>query len=899
MTQASGGFSKVGAEATKATTNVNGFAKAYGTSYSKMPSELKEIARSMTNVTAETQKMFQGMVTAWQEQDKAQAGLKQKLMENRIGWLQLTQGAKTYQGTNAQFMAQVVALGAAQKAIQDQMRAANDMAKASFIASVGSLLAMSTQSSKIAANYKSMANPLYQANTPLLAMSGALERVARGGTASALALKQLGPTASMKELQDRTGLINQGLTRFGAVAATAGIASVLLYGNMHKAAMGNQEYADSWNRMKDAINKALQPMRDVFTAVMPVVYNFITSIANLISKFNEAHPTIAKIVAAFMLLVPAITLILSPLAIGIGLIGGLQAAFAFLAPVIMPLVTGLAAMSGTVILVTAAIVALVAAGVALYQNWDTVKAYLISAWNAIKTASAATWTAITTALTTAWNAAKTATTTAWNAISSFFSTWWAGVKSRFSSDVSAVGSALSTGWNAIKTAAITAWNGIKDGIVNAFTAVKTGIVNVWNGIKAAFDNGVNIVKTVANNFLQFFMNYTPLGYVIKTIRANWDTIKQTFQILGDSVKAIWNLLWDAIKTAVEPKLTAIKNAITTAWNAIKTGTQTAFDAIKSVLTTVWNAIKSVVMPIVDALKTGITNAWNALKTATQTAFTAIKTALTTAWNAIKAAVMPIVEALKTAITNAWNSLKSTTTSVWNAIKSALTSAWNSIKSAVTSAANSVKSTVTNIWNSVKSTTSSVWNSIKSSLSSVWNSIKSTVSSAASNVLSSVKSKFNSAKTAITKPISDAYSKVKSTISQMVRAVTGISWKVPLPKVPHINVNVKWGGPGNKIPYPSFSVKWGAYGGILDGAQLIGAGERGKEMLMPLEGKYFKPVAGMIAEQMKALNVNMAGAGAGASISVPLVLNGREIARAVVPNLDKELERQRQIRKRGF
>jgi hypothetical protein len=111
--------------------------------------------------------------------------------------------------------------------------------------------------------------------------------------------------------------------------------------------------------------------------------------------------------------------------------------------------------------------------------------------------------------------------------------------------------------------------------------------------------------------------------------------------------------------------------------------------------------------------------------------------------------------------------------------------------------------------------------------------------------------------------------------------------------------VKWGGPGNKIPYPSFSVKWGAYGGILDGAQLIGAGERGKEMLMPLEGKYFKPVAGMIAEQMKALNVNMAGAGAGASISVPLVLNGREIARAVVPNLDKELERQRQIRKRGF
>jgi len=38
---------------------------------------------------------------------------------------------------------------------------------------------------------------------------------------------------------------------------------------------------------------------------------------------------------------------------------------------------------------------------------------------------------------------------------------------------------------------------------------------------------------------------------------------------------------------------------------------------------------------------------------------------------------------------------------------------------------------------------------------------------------------------------------------------------------------------------------------------------------------------------------------GGSIEIPVILNGREIARAVVGDLDREMERNRAIRRRGI
>ncbi|HFK1685282.1 TPA: carbamoyl-phosphate synthase [Bacillus tropicus] len=215
---------------------------------------------------------------------------------------------------------------------------------------------MTTQAQRISQNYQRMANPLYNVNRAGLAVAGTLNRIANNGNAASLALRLLGPTASMKELLDMQRMINQGFMRFQMVALGAAITSYLFYGALHKANMEmNPKYAEAYNNMIEKLTKALQPMRDAFAAVMIPIYNFISAIADLVIKFNEAHPVLARFIQGMIMLVPLLTLLLSPLAIGIGLWAGMQAALASLWPIIGPVVTGLAAMSGTVWLVAAAL----------------------------------------------------------------------------------------------------------------------------------------------------------------------------------------------------------------------------------------------------------------------------------------------------------------------------------------------------------------------------------------------------------------------------------------------------------------------------------------------------------------------------------------------------------------
>ncbi|WP_141566823.1 hypothetical protein, partial [Streptococcus sobrinus] len=68
-----------------------------------------------------------------------------------------------------------------------------------------------------------------------------------------------------------------------------------------------------------------EPMVDAFAAMMIPMYNFIAGVAEMVIQFNQAHPTLAMFIQGAMMLVPALTLLLSPLAVGVGLIAGLKA----------------------------------------------------------------------------------------------------------------------------------------------------------------------------------------------------------------------------------------------------------------------------------------------------------------------------------------------------------------------------------------------------------------------------------------------------------------------------------------------------------------------------------------------------------------------------------------------
>ncbi|MGR5983427.1 phage tail protein [Bacillus cereus] len=254
----------------------------------------------------------------------------------------------------------------------------------------------------------------------------------RAGSEFANYLAKMGPQSAEEvkaiskmtdpELQKYVGLWKEKMSLARAQATTE------LQGLKEETDKKIKELQDSltplglaWERMKGAFVTAIQPMVDAFGMLMTPIVNFAAKFFELVTAFNQAHPTIALIIQAIMMLVPALTLLLSPLAIGIGLWNGMLAAWSSIWMLIGPLVTGLMAMSATVWVVSAAIVGLVAGLIYLWNTSEGFRNAVITGWQMIQTTAMTVWNFILNGvLIPIW----TAMTTYFQQILLQIQTWW-------------------------------------------------------------------------------------------------------------------------------------------------------------------------------------------------------------------------------------------------------------------------------------------------------------------------------------------------------------------------------------------------------------------------------------------------------------------------------------------
>ena len=133
------------------------------------------------------------------------------------------------------------------------------------------------------------------------------------------------------------------------------------------------------------------------------------------------------------------------------------------------------------------------------------------------------------------------------------------------------------------------------------------------------------------------------------------------------------------------------------------------------------------------------------------------------------------------------------------------------------------------WSDIKKDTSAKWDGIKTDLSTKIAAVKSVFDGLiekAASVKSALVNKFESMRSAL------------SGIVERIKNLFNFQFQLPQLRLPHIQV--QWQDAGalaqffglTKIPH--LSVAWYARGGIVDGATLIGAGEAGKEAIVPLE-----------------------------------------------------------------
>lgn len=189
-----------------------------------------------------------------------------------------------------------------------------------------------------------------------------------------------------------------------------------------------------------------------------------------------------------------------------------------------------------------------------------------------------------------------------------------------------------------------------------------------------------------------------------------------------------------------------------------------------------------------------------------------------------------------------------------------------------------RNAVVNTWTVIKDSITKAINAIKPVVTAAVRFIVSNVTGKFSSMVGTVRTIFNSVKTAITNPLNTAKTAVSNAISHIKSIINGAHLSLPHFKLPHFRINggtLPWGIGGKGSP-PSINVDWYARGGWIEDATLIGAGERGGELIWPGYAPYLDRYADAIASRMPS----GAGGGNTYNITVSGVVGPDDTARAV-------------------
>ncbi len=274
-------------------------------------------------------------------------------------------------------------------------------------------------------------------------------------------------------------------------------------------------FGGSIEKLKSSIDVLVYSLGQTLAPTIQSVINFLQG---LVDKFNALSPAQQDLIVKIGLFAAAIGPVLLIVGKLMSAVGTIMTVVPKLAGVISTVKGAFVALNAVmlanpIMIVIAAIAALVAAFIYLWNTNEEFRQFWINLWESIKQAAITAWNAIGEFLKSAWEGIRNTCQTIFNAIKTFFQTVWNGIKNIFSTAVGAVKTVVTNAWNAIKTVTSTVWNGIKSVVTGTITAIKNGIstgltaakntvTNILNGIKNAFSTVWEGAKNIVSGAIE-------------------------------------------------------------------------------------------------------------------------------------------------------------------------------------------------------------------------------------------------------------------------------------------------------------------------------------------------------------------------------------------------------------
>lgn len=402
------------------------------------------------------------------------------------------------------------------------------------------------------------------ASSTLAGLKKALVNASKEGKSSKEALGELEDT--IKNSSSSTEAYQKAIELFGAKSGPA-IADAVREGRLSFDELGTS-LEDFAGTTENTFNETLDPIDQLTTALNttkdigaelggtilevlnPAMQKLNDFVKEARDKWSKLSPKTKDAIVKFGLVAAAIGPIMST---GGRLIKGVGKLMK-LAPKLGSAISFLMSPMGLVVL---AIGAAIVIGVALYKNWDTIKAKAQALGDKLKAV--------------------------WDGIKNWTKQTWDNIKTTISGAVDNVKQKVSQGWDNIKQNTTQKW-----------TEVKNSISGKWDEIK----NNVS----------------TKLGNLKTSISQGWDNVKSNASAKWSEIKNGISAKWDEIKTNVSAKADAVKNTVSAKWGEIKTNSSAKWGEIKTAIGAKWDEIKTSVSGKVDALKSAISGKWDAIKT---------------------------------------------------------------------------------------------------------------------------------------------------------------------------------------------------------------------------------------------------------------------------------------------